>query len=105
MSVTATSAAIEALTRLRAAHGPLVLFQSGGCCDGSSPICVQDGELPVTATDLRLGAVGGVPFYIDGEQYRRWGTPHFVVDISPGPPEGFSLGPVDAHLVTRTEPW
>jgi uncharacterized protein len=104
MSVSATPAAADALARLHAVHGPLVLFQSGGCCDGSSPICLKDGELPVAPTDLLLGAIGGVPFYIDGEQYERWGRPDFVVDVAPGAPEGFSLGPADAHIVTRSAP-
>ena len=102
MTVSATTAAREALGRLRAARGPLVLFQSGGCCDGSCPICLQDGELPITPTDLLLGEVADTPFYIDGELYRRWGRPDFVVDLASGAPEGFSLGVEDRHFVTRT---
>jgi uncharacterized protein len=102
MRVTATGAALEAVDRLRAAHGPLAFFQSGGCCDGSSPICLQDGELPLAANDLLLGDVGGAPFYIDADQYERWGRPEFVVDVAPGAPEGFSLGLADLHFVTRS---
>ena len=102
MPVTATPAALEALARLRAAHGPLVLFQSGGCCDGSAPICIEAGELPIAPSDVLLGAVGDIPFYIDGEQFERWGRPSFVVDTAPGPPEGMSLGLDDTHLVTVT---
>ena len=101
MPVSATPAALEALARLRAAHGPLVLFQSGGCCDGSAPICIEAGELPIAPSDVLLGAVGDIPFYIDGEQFERWGRPAFVVDAASGPPEGLSLGLKDAHLVTR----
>ena len=102
MPVSATPAALEALARLRAAHGPLLLFQSGGCCDGSAPICIEAGELPIAPSDVLLGAVGDIPFYIDGEQFERWGRPSFVVDTAPGPPEGMSLGLDDAHLVTVT---
>jgi len=101
MTVTATAAALDAIKRLGAAHGPLTFFQSGGCCDGSSPICLLDGELPVAPTDVLLGRVGGAPFYVDGEQYERWGRPAFVLDVSPGGPEGFSLGPPGAHFVSR----
>ena len=100
MPVSATPAALEALARLRAAHGPLLLFQSGGCWDGSAPICIEAGELPIAPSDVLLGAVGDIPFYIDGEQFERWGRPNFVVDTAPGPPEGLSLGLDDAHLVT-----
>jgi uncharacterized protein (DUF779 family) len=99
--VTATATALEAIERLRAVRGPLAFFQSGGCCDGSSPICLLDGELPVAPGDILLGRVGGAPFYVDGEQYDRWGRPAFLLDVSPGSPEGFSLGPPGAHFVTR----
>ena len=101
MTVSATPAAREALARLRATHGPIVLFQSGGCCDGSCPICLQDGELPITPTDLLLGEVADTPFYIDADQYERWRRPDFVIDLSPGPAEGFSLGLADQHFVTK----
>ena len=101
MGVTASAAALEAIERLRAARGPVAFFQSGGCCDGSSPICLLDGELPVAPSDVLLGRVGGAPFYVDEDQYERWGRPAFVLDVSPGPAEGFSLGPPDGHFVTR----
>ena len=102
MGVRATTAAIDALARIRSTHGSLVLFQSGGCCDGSSPICLPEGELPLSPHDLKLGEVGGAPFYIDGDLYERWNRPAFLLDISPSPPEGFSLGNGDTHFVTRT---
>lgn len=103
MSVTATPAALEAIDRLQGAHGSLAFFQSGGCCDGSSPICVLDGELPPSPNDLLLGVIGGAPFYIDAEQHERWGRPAFVLDVAPGAAEGFSLGLPDGHFVTRGE--
>jgi uncharacterized protein (DUF779 family) len=102
MTVTATEAALRILAELRAAHGPLALHESGGCCDGSAPICLRRGELPIAASDLLLGAVGDTPFYIDADQYERWGRPDLVLDAAPGAREGFSLGPDDAHLVART---
>ena len=99
-SVTATGAAIAAIEQLRAEHGPLAFFQSGGCCDGSLPICLKDGELPPGANDVLLGFLGGAPFYVDAEQYERWGRPAFLLDIRPGAAQGFSLGLQDGHFVT-----
>ncbi len=101
--VSATRAALEVIHRLEAAHGSLMFFQSGGCCDGTSPICLKDGEMPLGPRDLRLGEIGGAPFYIDADQYERWGMPRFVVDVSPGEAEGFSLeGLEGVHFLTRT---
>jgi uncharacterized protein len=102
-AVFSTPEALEAIHRLEADHGPLMFFQSGGCCDGSSPICLKAGELPVGPNDIRLGTLGDAPFYIDAEQYERWGSPRFLIDVSPGAAEGFSLeGLIDVHFVTRT---
>jgi len=100
-SVTATDAAVRAIERLTAEHGPLAFFQSGGCCDGSLPICLKEGELPPGPGDTLLGVIAGAPFYVDSEQYRRWGRPSFLLDVRPGPAEGFSLSPPEEHFVTR----
>lgn len=102
--VTATDAALEAIALLSDEHGPLAFFQSGGCCDGSLPICLKNGELPPGPNDLLLGTVGGAPFYVDSEQYMRWGRPSFLLDVRPGAAEGFSLSPADSHFVTRPAP-
>jgi uncharacterized protein len=103
--IVATDAALTALRNLRAAFGPLMLFQSGGCCDGSSPICLAEGELLLGPNDLLLGEVAGVPFYIDGEQYERWNRPQLVLDVRRGPAEGFSLeGLAGNHFVLAAEP-
>jgi uncharacterized protein (DUF779 family) len=101
MNVTATPAALEAIARLRAALGPVMFFQSGGCCDGSSPICLLRDELPVTDHDVLLGQPGGAPFYIDAEMYERWGRPDLVIDTAAGSPEGFSIGLAGTHFVLR----
>ena len=101
--VAATPAALEVIHRLKAAHGPLAFFQSGGCCDGTSPICLKDGELPPGPDDVRLGDIGGAPFYIDSDQYERWGKPQFQIDVATGAAEGFSLeGLVGVHFISRT---
>lgn len=102
-AVQATPAALEAIHRLEAAHGRLMFFQSGGCCDGTSPICLTAGELSLGPGDVCLGEIGGASFYIDQDQYDRWGRPRFMIDVSPGPAEGFSLeGLAGVHFVTRT---
>ena len=103
MGVTATAAALEAIARVQAARGPVAFFQSGGCCDGSSPICVEDGEIPPAAHDLLLGHIGGAPFYIDADQYERWNRPQFLLDVSSGAAEGFSLEGLEGiHFVVRS---
>ena len=96
---TATPEALEVIERLRAAHGPLVFFQSGGCCDGSSPMCLKDGELPAP-NDVLLGAIGGAPFYIDEEQYERWGRPTLVIDVADGAAGVLPRGPDGVHFLT-----
>jgi uncharacterized protein len=102
-AIQATRAALEAIRRLEAAHGRLMFFQSGGCCDGTSPICLKDGEVALGSGDVCLGEIGDASFYIDRDQYERWGKPRFVVDVSPGAAEGFSLeGLEGVHFVTRT---
>jgi uncharacterized protein (DUF779 family) len=102
-AVAATPAALEVIRRLETAHGPLAFFQSGGCCDGTSAICLKDGELPPAPHDVRLGEIGGAPFYIDAEQYERWGTPRFLIDVRAGAAEGFSLeGLEGVHFVSGT---
>ena len=102
--ISATPAAAALLRRLVLANGPLAIFQSGGCCDGSLPLCLAADDLAPGPGDLRLGDVVEVPFYIDAEQFRRWGEPAFVLDLAAGAPEGFSLGAADAHFVTRSGP-
>ena len=81
-----------------------MFVQSGGCCDGSSPICLREGELLVGSNDLLLGEVGGAPFYVDAELYERWRSPRLVIDIEPGGGDSFSLeGSDGVHFVALTE--
>jgi uncharacterized protein (DUF779 family) len=101
--ITATVEALDAIERLTVKHGALMLFQSGGCCDGSSPLCLQEGELLLGPNDLKLGELGGMPVYIDADQDKRWNHPTFVLDAAPGPASGFSLEGLDGiHFITRS---
>lgn len=103
--VVATPEALEVIRRLRGAHGELALFLSGGCCDGSSPICLLAGELPPGPDDLRLGELGETPFYIDRDQYERWRSPRLILEVRDGAAEGFSLeGLEGVRFVTVQQP-
>ena len=95
--VTADAAAL--LDQLREQHGPLMFHQSGGCCDGSSPMCYPDGEFIVGDRDVLLGtldvyngaSVDGVPVWISGPQFQAWKHTQLVIDVVPGRGSGFSL--------------
>jgi len=101
--VSATPPVLELLERLGARYGPLVIHQSGGCCDGSSPICLPAGELPPGPADVLLGTVGDTPVYIDGDQDERWKRPELVIGLSHGAAMGFSLeGVEEMHLVVHS---
>ena len=89
--VVATDAALAALRNLTATFGPLMLFQSGGCCDGSSPICLAEGELLLGPNDLLLGEVGGVPVLHRRRAVRALEPPTARARRRRGPAEGFSL--------------
>jgi uncharacterized protein len=101
--VTATPAALTALARLREQRGALILYQSGGCCDGSLPVCLEQGDLRIGDGDVLLGSVGGCPVYIDDRQYAVWKHTQLIIDVGEGEPEGFSLPTGDGrHFVTKS---
>ena len=89
--ITATPAALDLLERLGGQHGDLIVHVSGGCCDGSSPMCLRAADLPASVHDVQLGAVIGVPVVIDSDQDRRWLHPSFHLDVASGAAGGFSL--------------
>src|SRR5512144_803504 len=89
--VTATPAALELIDLLRSRHGPLMFHQSGGCCDGSSPMCYPAGEFLVGPGDVLLGEVEGCAFYMGAAQFDYWRHTHLTVDVVPGRGAGFSL--------------
>ncbi|GHJ32690.1 MULTISPECIES: DUF779 domain-containing protein [Streptomyces] len=92
-----TPAAAELIRKLRAEHGPLMFHQSGGCCDGSAPMCYPLGEFRTGGSDVLLGEleVDGVPepvgFWMSASQFERWRHTHLTVDVVPGRGSGFSL--------------
>jgi uncharacterized protein (DUF779 family) len=103
--VTGSPAALELLERLRVEHGDLIVHLSGGCCDGSSPMCLRAADLPAGPGDVRLGVLAGVPVVIDDDQYRRWRRPVFHLDVAPGEAGGFSLEALERmHFTASTQP-
>jgi len=89
--VTATPAALDMIADLRRRHGPLMFFQSGGCCDGSTPMCYPAGEFDVSDTDVYLGNLDGTPFYMGREQFEYWEHTQLIIDVVEGNGGMFSL--------------
>ncbi len=89
--VTATQAALDLVARLRSEHGEILFHQSGGCCDGSAPMCYPRGEFFVGDHDVKLGEIGGAPFYIGAAQFDYWRHTQLIIDVVPGQGGMFSL--------------
>jgi uncharacterized protein (DUF779 family) len=103
--VIATETALALIERLKAQHGAqLMFFQSGGCCDGSSPMCYLIGELTVGRYDLLLGDIGGCDFFISQSQYEYWQNSQLIIDVTEGHGSTFSLeGPEGVCFLTRSK--
>jgi uncharacterized protein len=89
--VTATPAAIALIEELKAEYGPILFHQSGGCCDGSSPMCYPQAEFRVGARDILLGEIAGAPVYIGKAQGEAWAHTQLILDVVPGRGGMFSL--------------
>jgi hypothetical protein len=94
MAVTRVSVTPEAealLRKLQGMHGPLMFHQSGGCCDGSAPMCYPRGDFKIGQQDVFLGTIVDTPFYISGPQFEYWQHTHLTVDVVKGRGSGFSV--------------
>ena len=101
--VMATDLAVHLTRVLREKHGPLMFHQSGGCCDGSSPMCYPRGEFIVGDSDVQLGEVDGEPFYMSRSQFEYWKHTQLTVDVVPGRGGMFSLeGPEGLRFLIRS---
>jgi uncharacterized protein (DUF779 family) len=101
--VLATDKALALIKKLKEKHGPLMFHQSGGCCDGSSPMCYPQGEFLVGDQDVLLGEIGGCPFYISKPQYEYWKHTQLIIDVVNGRGGMFSLeGPKGVRFLTRS---
>ena len=89
--VEATKEALELIEEIVADHGPVMFHQSGGCCDGSAPMCYAQGDLIIADHDVQMGEIGGAPFYIGGAQYEAWKHTRLIIDVVEGQGGMFSL--------------
>ena len=101
--ISATDAARVLIEKLRQRHGPLLFHQSGGCCDGSAPMCYPREEFQVGDADVFLGTLDGEPFYMGAAQFEYWRHTHLTIDAVPGRGAGFSLeAPEGLRFLTRS---
>ncbi|MCX5512682.1 DUF779 domain-containing protein [Kaistia algarum] len=101
--VTGTPAAINLLRTLRREHGDILFHQSGGCCDGSSPMCFQLGDFMIGDQDVRLGEIDGVPFFMSPSQFDYWKHTQLIIDVVPGRGGMFSLeNGTEQRFLTRS---
>ena len=89
--VSVTEKASAVIDQLREKHGDLMFHQSGGCCDGSAPMCFAKGDFLVGSRDLLLGEIHGCNFYMAADQFEYYKNSHITVDVSPGRGSSFSL--------------
>ena len=89
--VLATDAALELIGEIRADHPNILFHQSGGCCDGSSPMCYPASEFMIGDNDVKLGEIGGVPVYISASQFEAWKHTQLIIDVVAGRGGMFSL--------------
>ena len=101
--VKVTDEAKKVIRELRAKHGELMFHQSGGCCDGSSPMCYEAGEFLVGSSDVWLGEIDGCDFYMAKDQFEFWKHTELTIDVVPGRGASFSLEiPLGVRFVTKS---
>jgi uncharacterized protein (DUF779 family) len=89
--VTATDKALALIEKLKAMHGPLMFHQSGGCCDGSQPMCFSTGEFKIGSSDVWMGTISDCKFYMSADQFEYWKHTQLILDVTPGRGSSFSL--------------
>ena len=89
--VSVTNKAKLVIDELRAKHGELIFHQSGGCCDGSAPMCFEKGDFIIGSRDLCLGKIHGCEFYMASDQFEYYKNMHILIDVSKGMGSSFSL--------------
>jgi uncharacterized protein (DUF779 family) len=101
--VEVTAPAMRVLERLKVQHGALMFHQSGGCCDGSSPMCYPIGDFRVGPQDVLLGEISGCNFYMGAAQFDYWKHTQLIIDVVPGRGSGFSAeAPEGVRFLTRS---
>ena len=89
--ITATDKALDLIEQLKKIHGPLMFHQSGGCCDGSQPMCFAEGEFKLGGSDVWMGTISGCKFYMGADQFEYWKHTQLILDVTPGRGSSFSL--------------
>ncbi len=89
--VLVTDSALELIRKLQSVHGDLMFHQSGGCCDGSQPMCFPKGEFMIGSSDVCLGEIEGCRFYMNEDQFEYWKHTQLTLDVTPGRGSSFSL--------------
>ncbi len=101
--VAITEKAIEILRQLKEKHGDLIFHQSGGCCDGSAPMVFEEGDMYLDDSDILLGQLEGVNYYMNQDQFEYWKHTHLTVDITEGRGSSFSLEiPLGLRFIIRS---
>lgn len=101
--VLATHAALDLINQLQRVHGPLMFHQSGGCCDGSQPMCFVKGEFKTGDSDVKIGEVGGFDFYMSKDQFEYWKHTQLIIDVTKGRGSSFSLEiPLGVRFITKS---
>lgn len=89
--IIATEKALDLIEQLKKIHGPLMFHQSGGCCDGSQPMCFPAGEFKVGNSDVWMGTISDCKFYMAADQFEYWKHTQLIMDVTPGRGSSFSL--------------
>src|ERR1700748_644312 len=101
--IISTEKADELIDRLRQKNGQLMFHQSGGCCDGSQPMCFAEGEFKTGSSDVCLGVVHGCRFYMSHDQWEYWKHTQLILDVTPGRGSSFSLEiPLGVRFLTKS---
>ena len=102
--VSVTPAAEALIKELKARYGEIMFHLSGGCCDGSAPMCFPVGEFKLGGVDEKVGEIVGCGFWMDREQFKRWAHTNWTVDVVPGRGASFSLeAPLNQRFLIRSE--
>ena len=102
--VEATQEALDLIEEIKKDYGEVLFHQSGGCCDGSAPMCFQKGDFLIADHDVQMGNIGGVPIYIGGLQFEAWKHTRLIIDVVDGQGGMFSLdNGRGKRFITRSE--
>ncbi|WP_153721589.1 DUF779 domain-containing protein [Sporosarcina cascadiensis] len=101
--VTATEEALSLLNKIKNIHGSVLFYQSGGCCDGSAPMCYREGDFQLGDADVLLDIIDGTPFHMHKSQYEYWKHTQLILDATPGRGAEFSLDSIEEkHFITES---